>query len=883
MIKNPHSSSINEIHSYYNADIEKGLTSSQVKKHRGIYGENLLKQKKAKRAWIIFIEQFLDPIIYVLGIAMILAFAFSDWLEGFAVLTVILLTAFIGYFMELQAVRSVEALQKIAQTRTRVIRNGKPKYLKTRFLVPGDIILLSSGDVIPADARLFEHQSLAVKEAVLTGESNQVEKNNDLLPIDTPLAERYNMLFRGTIAVRGTAKAIVTSTGDQTVIGQISTLTQAAQKERSPLEKRLNELSRWLIGLTLFLALLITISGYFQGKDLVLMVKIGIALAVAAIPEGLPIVATIALARGMVRLSKRKVIIKKLEAVQTLGETNIVCTDKTGTLTQDKMIVHKLILQDTLLDYGDFDNPSVINRLNNNKAYTQLVKVAVLCNNIEEDDENKVGDAIEIALFEFAKTAGFNIQKIRDQHDELMEIPFDAETKLMTTLNRDQKGYMVCVKGASEKIIESSKNILAGNVIQPFINKTEWLNLTKELASKGLRVLAFAYRHTDKEPPQNELIQHLTFLGIIGFLDAPRKDVMQAIQTYKNAGIKVVMITGDHPGTARKVAEEIGLLNSDDGSEQVIHGDSILDLQDFNPGQERKILNATVFARMIPKQKLDLVNFYQKHNAIVGMIGDGVNDTPALKKADIGIAMGLRGTEAAKEVADVILMNDKFTSTELAIRQGRAIYENIRNFVVYLLSCNLAEIISVAVASISNLPLPLLPLQILFLNLVTDVFPALALGMGKGRPDIMKQPPRDPKEPIITKKYWISTIIYGISITLAVIGITIYANFRMNATMNEVNNMAFFTLVLGQLLNVFNMPNSRFSFVKNEVTTNPWIWLAILLSSLILFVAYHIPLLQRVLSLVSLSFDQFIMVGVFGFGSLLLIQLLKRLGRNYLN
>lgn len=878
MIQNPHSLSIQELADYFKVDLEKGLTSSQVKNLRNIYGTNTLNQNKAKNIWVILTEQFLDPIIYLLLVAMILAFSFSEWLEGFAVLIVILLTATIGFFMEWQAIRSVEALQKIAQTVALVIRNGKQKKLKSHFLVPGDIIYLNSGDVVPADARLIEHQSLATKEASLTGESNQVEKGLEILQLKTALPERSNMVFKGTIVVRGEAKAIVTTTGDNTTIGHISHLTQEAQKARSPLEKKLNKLSRWLIVLTLFLASIIAVSGYIQGKDLMLMVKIGIALAVAAIPEGLPIVATIALARGMVKLSKRKVIIKKLEAVQTLGELTIVCTDKTGTLTKDKISVQSLLLDSAEYNLKDFNNPYTLSILKQNLTFLDVINVAVLCNNINPDQEKIKGDTIEIALLEFAKKTGFNITEIRALYKEIIEIPFDAHNKLMATLNYDGEQYLVCVKGAFERLVEISSFIKTTDGIKPFKNKETWLNLNQKLAYEGLRILAFANKSFTEKPNPKVMLQDLCFLGIIGFLDPPREDVKQAIQTYKKAGINVVMITGDHPSTARKIAEEIDLLNIEDAHQKVIHGNSISKIDKLPKDKELEILNATVFARMVPEQKLDLVEFYQKNNQIVGMIGDGVNDAPALKKADIGIAMGVRGTEAAREVADVILMDDKFTSTELAIRQGRTIYENIRHFVVYLLSCNLAEIISVAIASLSNLPLPLLPLQILFLNLVTDVFPALALGMGKGDSGIMNMPPRNPKEPIITSKHWISAIVYGLSITIAVIGVTIYAHYYMKESYNVVNNMAFYTLVLAQLVNVFNVPHRSFSFFNNEVTINPWIWGALGLSILILVLAYEIPILERVLSLVTLTSGQFLIIFLFGIGSLLLTQIIKRLG-----
>lgn len=874
MLKDPHARPVNDIITELGGDPVHGLTSVEAKKRIKIYGENTLKQKKPRSVLKIFMVQFLDPIIYLLGGAMVLAFAFGEWLEGFAVLIVILITVLIGFFMEWQAFRSLEALQKLAQTIAYVVRDGSPKELKARFLVPGDIIKLDSGDVIPADARLIEHEALALKEAALTGESNQVEKNQEELPADTALADQTNMVFKGTIVERGTATAIVTATGDQTQIGHISALTQEAQKEKPPLEQKLNKLSLRLIWLTIIVAIVIALSGYFQGKDLMLMIKTGIALAVAAIPEGLPIVATIALARGMMRLSKQNVIIKTLEAVQTLGETGIICTDKTGTLTENKMMVHKLVFSDRELNLEDLDDPASLKH----EVFTRIVEVAVLCNNIDPDEQKKSGDAMEIALMDFAEKVGYSFSQIRAQYSEIVEIPFDTERKIMATLNKNNNTYFVFVKGAFESVIESCDSVLTEEGIKPLDDKEKWQEISNGVASEGLRVLAFAYRESESEPDKEKLVQQLVFVGIIGFLDPPREDVKEAIKIYKDAGIRVVMITGDHPGTARKIGEEIGLLEPESSSESLIHSKDLLDLENLSPEEERKILNATVFARMIPKQKLDLVNLYQKNNFIVGMLGDGVNDAPALKKADIGIAMGIRGTEAAKEVADVILMDDKFTSTELAIRQGRNIFGNIRQFVVFLLSCNLAEIISVGAASISNLPLPLLPLQILFLNLVTDVFPALALGMGKGEKGIMKQPPRNPDEPILIKKLWMSTVIYGLCITAAVIGITIYTNSILKLPPNIVNNMAFYTLVLAQLLNVFNLPKRHLSFFKNEVTTNYYVWGAIVISLLIMGAAYFVPILKEVLSLEWLTAAQFLTIGLFGLSALLLTQIIKHLG-----
>jgi Ca2+-transporting ATPase len=869
MSKDLHTLSVEKILSEFKVDPNKGLDSSEVKSRLEKHGANRLKESKSKNIGLIFLEQFLDPIIYILAAAMALAYFFGEWLEGTAVLIVILITALIGFFMEWQAIRSVEALQKMVETQANVLRSGKEEQIKAAGLVPGDIVILESGDVIPADCRMLKTESFAVKEAILTGESNQIEKNIEALPEKVPLANRKNMLYKGTIAVRGKAKAIVIATGINTEIGRISELTSSAKKQSTPLEKKLKKLSRWLIWLTLILAMLIVITGYFQGKDLMLMIKTGIALAVAAIPEGLPIVATIALARGMLRLSKKNVVIKKLEAVQTLGETGIICTDKTGTLTENKMSVHHLML-------GTLDFPATeAANFKTDLAFEKLIQIGSLCNNSKLKDDKFTGDAVEIALVEFAAEIGFDYKKLQQKYPKIQEVPFDAEIKKMATLHNFESKYLICVKGALEALLDSCDFILTKDGAKKFLDKEEWQKQSKLIAAEGMRVLAFAFKQTDAKPAYEDLMNNLTFVGILGFLDPPRKDIKQAIETYKNAGIRVVMVTGDHPDTARKIGEEIGLIAEDAPEEMVVHGADLEEIGSLPEDKQKTLMQAGIFARMVPGQKLDLVEFYQKNKAIVGMLGDGVNDAPALKKADIGIAMGIRGTEAAKEVADVILMDDKFTSTELAIRQGRNIFENIRQFVIFLLSCNLAEIISVALASFSNLPMPLLPLQILFLNLVTDVFPALALGVGKGDPNIMKDPPRDPQEPILTKKLWTATVLYGLSITAAVIGVVAYTHFKMGLSAIMVNNIAFYTLILGQLLNVFNLPGRKISFLKNEVTTNPWVWGALIFSVLTMVLVYHIPLMAEALSLVPLSANHFIIIVVFGFASLVLSQILK--------
>ncbi len=861
-----------------NSDVELGLEKSQVVERISQFGKNEIPLKKPKSKWHIFIEQFLNAIIYILVVAALLSFLFKDWPEGIAILIVIIITVSIGFFMELQAINSLETLRKMGQAATSVLRDGKLLRVKASFLVPGDIIILEAGDVVSADARLITVENLTTKEAALTGESTQVEKKTDSLPINTPIVEQNNMVFKGTLITKGSAKAIITSIGIHTELGKIQQLGAEVDAEITPLEKKLRHLSKWLIWLTLSLTIIIVITGSIRGVDFILMLQTGIALAVASIPEGLPIVATIALAQGMLKLSKKQVIIKKLEAVHTLGATNVICTDKTGTLTEDQMKVHTLVFENDSFENVNPKNKEELNAFKNLQAFEKMIMAAMLCNDAIFSPTDKHGDSIDLALTEFAFDAGFDPTSVKKNNPEKMEVAFDADRKLMATVNQHQKNFHVYAKGAYESIVECCDTILKNGKKANFENKAKWHQKVDDLASQGLRVLAFAFKESKKIPEYETLLQQLTFIGLIGFIDPAREDVKATIATYKNAGIRVIMITGDHPGTAKKIAHEIGLLEIDAHNDKVLAGKHIPELINLSETDKYKLLNASVFARVTPKQKLDLIALFQQNNNIVGMIGDGVNDVPALKKADIGIAMGIRGTEAARETADVILKDDKFTSIELAIKQGRAIFENIRQFVVYLLSSNLAEIISVGTAALLALPSPLLPLQILFLNLITDIFPALALGLGKGEVDIMNKPPRKADEPIMTTKLWKATIIYGLCITAGVLGITAYSHFVLKLAPSEINNMAFFTLIFAQLLNVFNMPKRHLSFFKNEVTLNPWIWYAIALCIFITGVAYVIPPIAKALSLVPLTADKFGLVFLFGFGALLLTQIFKRIG-----
>ncbi|MDB9755756.1 cation-transporting P-type ATPase [Winogradskyella sp.] len=881
-MSDPFSLSIKPVVRNLNSDTNYGLTETEVKQRIKKFGKNEIATKGPKTKWKILIDQCNDPIIFILVAAAVLTFLFNDDLpETIAIITVILITVGIGFIMELQGIRSLEALRKMGITESTVLRDGKVKTIKSSLLVPGDIILIEAGDVVSADARLMSVDNLAIKEASLTGESRAIHKHINPLSKNTLLSDRKNMVFKGTTVEQGSAKAIVTDTGQNTQLGKIEQMGSTIEDQRTPLEKKLNGLSKWLIYLTLIFAILIIFTGYLRGLDMLFIIETAVALAVAAIPEGLPVVATIALARGMLKLSKRKVIIKKMEAVETLGATNIICTDKTGTLTEDKMQVHTLVFEDEVLSEIHNKDSVYFQDIKKSKAFNTMLMTSVLCNNVFLNTEEMRGDSIELALIQFAEKLNLNPKKIKDNNPEELEIPFNTTSKLMATLNTTKNGFAVHVKGAFESVINHCDTIFKGGKAQEFKNKKEWSNRINDLASQGLRVLAFAHKSQDVKPEKEQVLAQLTFVGVIGFLDPAREDVKATIKVFKEAGIKVVMITGDHPETAKKIAKEIGLLSKNEASKTIIHGNELQFEEETNNILEKKVLNASVFARVTPEQKLKLIALYQKNDNVVGMFGDGINDIPALRKADIGIAMGIRGTQAAREAADIILKSDKFTGMELAISQGRAVFDHIRQFVVYLLSCNLAEVVSVGLAALLALPAPLLPLQILFLNLVTDIFPALALGMGKGEVDIMQRPPRKAKEPIMTTKRWKSTIIFGLCITAAVVGINAYAHLALQLSDKVINNMAFYTLVVAQLLNVFNMAERKVSFFNNEIVKNPWVWSAIILSLIITISAYFIGPVAKALFLTKLSTAQIAWVILFGFGSLVLSQIFKRLGGTF--
>lgn len=867
---NYHSIKDDEVLKLMRSDPSKGLTTEEAELRMKKYGGNKITETKKRSLILIFLSQFKSPIVYLLLFAAGLSFYFREWLDGFAILIVILINTLIGFYMEFQAERSMDALKKLTAIPVKIIRNGKLSEFDSVNIVPGDIVYVEAGDIINADARIFREAQLQADESALTGESVPVEKRKKTLPEQTQLAERTNMLYKGTHITKGNGWAVVTATGMETELGKIANLVESAKQSATPLEKKLENFSKKLIMVTIVLVVIIFIAGLLNGQKLWEMLQTSIALAVAAIPEGLPIVATLALAQGMLKMAKYKVIVKKLSAVETLGGTNVICTDKTGTLTENKIKVSQVITDGTTWKEGDTGTSSL--------SFDLMKKVAILCNTAELRHKgvkvNEIGDPLETGLLKFAMGLEENIDAVRKEFPKVKEEPFSSETKMMATMHRSGDKLVAYSKGAVEVLIKRSTHILCDNKPKKFNEplKQHWLNEAEKLASSGLRMIAGAYKECTSEN-EKEFGSGLTFVGLFGMMDPPRKEVFSALKECRNAGIRVVMITGDHPSTAKNIGIQLGIAEKDS---EVIIGSKMKEYESLSDEDKVQWANTSIFARVSPKQKIDLIKVLQGKGNIVGMTGDGVNDAPALKKADIGIAMGLRGTQIAQEASVMVLKNDSFSSIVTAIKQGRIIFENIQKFVIFLLSCNLSELLVIAVASIFSLPFQLFPLQILFINLITDVLPALALGVLDGNKAIMKQKPKSIEAPIIDSKRWWTIIFYSIVLALTCVGGVLVSHYTIHKT--EVwdpklcNNILFYSLIFSQLLHVLNMGKTGTNYFKSEVFRSKYVWLAIISSFVILIGLSLIAPVRKVLSIYPMSVQDWLIIVSSAIIAMIIIQ-----------
>jgi len=828
-----------------------GLTEQEAALRLKRLGPNTLQAHAERTAVSILADQLKSPVVWLLSAAAAVAALFGQWTEATAIVLVLAINTLIGFLTELRAVRSMEALRKLGSRSSRVRREGKLETIAAEEIAPGDIVVLESGDVVTADIRLVQAKNLFCDESTLTGESTPVEKGIAPVAPNAIIAERTSMLHKGTAITRGTGAGVVVATGMATELGLTTRLVIEAEPDVSPLERKLAQLTGQLIKATLLVTALIAMAGMAAGRDLVLMIKAGIALAVAAIPEGLPIVATMALARGMWRMARRNVVVERLAAVETLGATTLICADKTGTLTENRMTAERFWLPSAHYRI-DHQTGQILDTWGNKAAIDaslqRVLEAAVLCGTatLKTNEGRGAGDPMELALLRLGQIAGLDREELLAAWPERHEIAFDTETKMMATAHERDGRLFVAVKGAPEAVLATATAVGEEAEALGEEERAEWLRRAVALAEDGLRVLALAQKTIPLEAVPN--YGDLTFLGLIGFLDPPRVEVKQAIADCRQAGIRVVMVTGDHAVTARKIAESLGI--AEPGA-VVIEGRELQALVALGEQERQRVLAAQVFARVTPAQKLDLVRLYQSAGEVVAMTGDGVNDAPALQKADIGVAMGLRGTEVAREAADIVLRDDAFGSIVAAIREGRVIFGNLRRFLTYLLSCNISEVMVVALAVVAGLPLPLLPLQILFLNLVTDVFPAFALATGEGEADVLRRPPRDPREPLLGRPQWLFIAGYGALLTASTLAALVIGSLALGLEGDPLVSISFLTLAFAQLWHVLNMRGAGSPVFRNAVTLNPYVWMAVALCVAILLLAVYIPLVADALQVVA--------------------------------
>jgi len=851
--------------------LDKGLSSETAKERLKEFGYNELIGKKGPTVFEMFLDQFKDFLVIILIVASLVSILIGEVIDSLVIILIVILNAVLGVIQEYRASKALDALKKMAAPEAKVIRDSTVQVIPARELVPGDIVLLEAGNYVPADLRIVESVNLKIDESALTGESVPVEKNAEkVLSGEVPLGDRVNCAFMGTVVTYGRGKGIVVSTGMKTEIGMIAKMLESYEEEVTPLQKKLEETGKILGIASLVICGVVFVIGILRGISFLEMFMTSISLAVAAIPEGLPAIVTIVLALGLQRMVKRNSIIKKLHAVETLGSTTVICSDKTGTLTQNQMTATKIYTDGQFFSItgegyrptGDFylDDKKVDPKANT--ALEQLLKIGALCNDAKlekvnqgEDSSNWriLGDPTEGALVVAAAKAGLFTSELEKDQPRLKEIPFDSDRKLMTTIHPWDGKYVAYVKGAPDVLISRSKYIFKANQVRPLTQDDieEISKANKAMASHALRVLALAYRPLDElpeEPTSEEIENELIFVGLIGMIDPPRPEAIEAIKTCKRAGIRPVMITGDHKDTAVAIAKQLNLMENED---DVLTGAELDAMSDEELLKESR--RVSVYARVSPIHKLRIVDAIKSNGHIAAMTGDGVNDAPALKKADIGVAMGITGTDVAKETADMILVDDNFASIVAAVEEGRVIYSNIRKFIFFLLSCNIAEILIIFVSMLAGLPVPLKPIQLLWINVLTDAFPALALGMENKEPDIMQKPPRKPDEPIIDRRMCWQIAIQSFFMTVAVIGVFVYA-LKTTADVEKARTFAFTTLILSELLRAYTSRSETHSVFEIGFFSNRFMVLGTSLSLILLLAVIYVPVLRTIFDTTYLSF-----------------------------
>ena len=837
-----HSSSVEEIAKNLKTNINIGLTDDEAQKRFERYGPNNLKEKKKESIFVKFIKQFNDFMIITLIIAAIISAVVSklngeaDYIDSIIIVAIVIFNAIMGLVQEQKAEKSLEALKKMTAPNAKVRRNGRVQEIDATLVVPGDIVILEAGNYVPADCRLINSYNLKIEESALTGETiPSLKDSSKILKENTAMGDLCNMVFATTIVVNGHGEAIVVETGMNTRVGKIAGMIIEDESPETPIQKKLAEVGKILAIACIIICVLIFVIGIFKKIPIIEMFMTSVGLAVAAIPEGLPAIVTIMLSIGVTKMAKKNSIIRKLPAVETLGSSSVICSDKTGTLTQNKMTVTEI--------------RNCFGRANSNERKF-ILELGTMCTDTTEERINGklgfVGEATEVAISNAAMEEGVSKSFLYDEMKRINDIPFDSKRKMMTTIHKYGNGYRIITKGAPDVLLKRCSNCYSGGQIVPIFSKKDDINeQNNQMAEKALRVIAVAYKDVEKLPEMQDVEKDLIFCGLIGMIDPPREGVKEAVRTCRRAGIKTVMITGDHLQTAKAIAKELGILKRGD---LAIDGETLERMSQHE--LEQNIMDYSVFARVSPEHKVRIVKAFQSTGAVVAMTGDGVNDAPALKNADIGIAMGKGGTDVAKNAADMILLDDNFVTIVEAVKQGRNIYDNIKKAIHFLISTNIGEIVTIFFGLVLGIKSPLLAIQLLWINLVTDSLPAIALGLEKEEENIMSRLPRNPKKNLFADGLWWKIIIEG-----AMLGIFTLLAFSIGNRLYSVEvgrTMAFLTLGILELVHSFNIKSEE-SIFKIGVLENKYLVGALVLGVILQVIVVVVSPLAQVFSLVPLT------------------------------
>ena len=834
-------------------EFTRGLSTREAEKRVKTYGLNELKHNKKKSPVLIFLAQFNDFLVWVLIGATIISGFIGDKADAITILIIVIVNAILGFVQEFRTEKSLEALQELAAPTCKVIRDGNIKVVSSKELTIGDLVVLEAGDRIPADGTFIDAANMVVDESLLTGESVGISKDT---------TKGKNSGFMGTIVLKGRGLIIIDAIGMKTEMGKIANLLDNIEEDKSPLRERLDSLGKILVVMCIVVCLIVTILGIIRGNDITEMFLLGVSLAVAAIPEGLAAIVTVALALGVGRMLKRNALVRKLPAVETLGCTSVICSDKTGTLTQNKMTVKEILVNGRIYE------------LDKEKIYDceKLKEAFIYCNDanynyeIKDIEKAVMGDPTETALVKAFYKDSKELQKFVEKSKRVYEISFDSTRKMMTVIMNENGKETCYMKGAPERVLEKCNSVLENGKVKPltYQKKKQIYSYIEAMSNRALRCIAAAYK--EENLVKNESVEcDLIFLGVAGSMDPPRIEVKDAVLKCKMAGIKPIMITGDHKNTALAIAKSINICNSDD---QAVTGDELEKMSDSE--LVKKVNKIRVFARVSPNHKLRIVRAFKKNNNIVAMTGDGVNDAPAIKEADIGVAMGISGTDVTKEAAAMVLMDDNFATIVSAVEEGRVIYDNIRKFIRYLLSCNLGEVLTMFLASLFYLPNPLTPIQILFVNLATDGLPAIALGVDPPDKDIMRQSPREKNEGIFAIGLWEKIIVRG-----SLIGVCTLLSFMSGRyygmDLATCRTITMCTLVMSQLLHVFECRSERHSIFEINIFSNIYLLGAVLVSMTMICCILYIPFLSGIFNTVALNLGQWLLV-IFFSGIIFLIN-----------